>query len=67
MSKNIFRQQYRDLTPNEKSRIERIKEKADALYAELQTVEKSDQTRELSLAKTKLEESVMWATKAITK
>ena len=64
---DIFRTQYRELKPNEKLRIQNIKEKAAALHEELKTIEKSEQERELAIARTKLEECVMWATKAVSK
>lgn len=46
------------------SDLRRIKDKANDLYEVLNSLENS---REISLAKTKLEESVMWAIKSITK
>ena len=57
-----FRPTYRELTPIEKQRIDRIKAKAMELATEFYPFD----SREKSLAITKLEESVMWAVKAIT-
>lgn len=63
METNVFRKQYLALTENEKFMVDRIKNKAHDLYVAIDNIGTS---RETSLAKTKLEESVMWATKAIT-
>lgn len=60
---NIFRKEYRTLETKEVERVERVKDLAYALYLE---IENSGQGREQSIAKTKLEESVMWAVKGIT-
>lgn len=57
-----FRPVYRELTPIEKQRIDRIKTKAMDLATEFYPFD----SREKSLAVTSLEEAVMWAVKAIT-
>lgn len=65
---NIFRPQYRELSEDEKSRVEAIKNKAQELL-ELIDFPREQQHpagRHISLAKTSLEESVMWAVKGIT-
>lgn len=61
---NIMRHEYRELTVAEKRQMKAIKDQGlefaifcDALGS----------TRELSLAKTKMEEAVMWAVKHLTK
>ena len=60
---NIFRPVYRELSPREKDMVEMIK----AYAADLNEVyERGPANRELALARTKLEESVMWAVKGIT-
>lgn len=60
---NIFRKQYRELSVDEKALLESIKDKAQELFS----LYPSDKpSRELALAKTKLEEIVMWAVKGIT-
>jgi hypothetical protein len=65
---NIFRPEYRELTEEEKTRINEIKNKAQELYELLPVTEDGRPAdRETSLAVTKLEESVMWAVKSITK
>ncbi len=64
---NTFRKKYRELNEAEKTSIELIKAKAEeleALYYKQKTSGKNP--RLLALAMTKLEESVMWAVKAIT-
>ena len=60
---NTFRQQYRKLTDLETMQVEEIKAKAEAL---LQAIDAPRPGREMSLAKTRLEECVMWAIKGIT-
>lgn len=67
-----FRKQYRQLTDAEKAHIERVKDLASQLHAELVTPVPPPNgqpmlgAREFALAKTNLEQTVMWATKAIT-
>lgn len=65
---NIFKTKYRELTKDEKELVVNIKEMADKLYT---IYPKDDGGRpaniEISIAITKLEESVMWVVKGITK
>jgi hypothetical protein len=64
----IFRQSYRALTDDEKSLMGQIKDAAQSLYELFpKTEDGRAKDRETSLAVTKLEESVMWAVKGITK
>ena len=60
---NTLRHQYRILTDDEKAAMQRIKDKGVEFLTEIANLGGS---RELSLAKTKLEEAVMWAVKHIT-
>ena len=60
---DVMRMQYRPLTTEEQQQMVAVKGDAASLYGFLGTLGNS---RELSLAKTKLEEAVMWATKHIT-
>ena len=67
--KNVFRSAYRELSDEEKEKMEIIKNKAQELYDLIESVVEqnpSEQARFISLAKTKLEESIMWAVKGIT-
>lgn len=61
---NVMRHDYRPLTENEKFNMLEVKDLALDLYKKIDYIGNS---RELSLAKTKIEEAVMWATKHITK
>ncbi|WP_245602308.1 Acb2/Tad1 domain-containing protein [Fodinicurvata fenggangensis] len=60
---NTMRHQYRVLSEAEKEQMQAIKDKGQEL---LDQIEAAGQSRELSLAKTKAEEAVMWAVKHIT-
>ena len=61
---NVMRHEYRVLTENEKNMMQAIKDKGLELH---ELIESIGQSRELSLAKTKTEEAVMWAVKHLTK
>lgn len=61
---NVMRHEYRALTDGEKALTKSFKD-IGLLFHE--TCEKAGQSRELALAKTKIEEAVMWAVKHITK
>jgi hypothetical protein len=63
-----FRSQYRELNPEERARIDLIKKLAGEMHELMQMPPYAGLPggREMALARTKLEESVMWATKAIT-
>ena len=61
---NTMRHQYRVLSDDEKAKMVRLK---DAGLAFLDVVEFcTPKGREASLAKTKVEEAVMWAVKGLT-
>lgn len=60
---NVMRHQYRTLSTKEKEVMRDVKDMALAMHDLLSSIGAS---RELSLAKTKLEECVMWAVKDIT-
>jgi hypothetical protein len=61
---NVMRHEYRVLTDDEKSAMQTIKDQGLALWNVFDNI---GQSREMSLAKTKIEEAVMWAVKHLTK
>lgn len=61
---NVMRHTYRVLSDDEKAQMQAIKDKGLEMY---NLIESIGQSRELSLAKTKTEEAVMWAVKHITR
>lgn len=60
---NTVRHQYKVLNDLEKRQMLEIKDKGLEF---LELLNKAQPTREMSLAKTKIEEAVMWAVKSIT-
>ncbi|MXP24834.1 hypothetical protein GRI39_02075 [Altererythrobacter indicus] len=60
---NAVRHKYRVLSDDEKAAMTAIKDKGAEL---LNLIDQTGSSRELSIAKTKTEESVMWAVKHIT-
>ncbi len=60
---NAVRHQYRVLSDAEKAAMVRIKDIGAAFIAE---IERTGSGRELAIARTKVEEAVMWAVKHIT-
>lgn len=61
---NVMRHQYRVLSDGEKASMQRVKDMGLDLHDCFSNIGES---REMSIAKTKLEEAVMWAVKHITK
>lgn len=61
---NTLRQKYRVLSEEEKMLCDLIRASGDVL---LGAIEAAPQGREASLARTKVEEAVMWAIKGVTK
>jgi hypothetical protein len=61
---NVMRHAYRVLTDEEKALMQAIKDKGLELHDLIDSIGNS---RELSLAKTKTEEAVMWAVKHLTR
>lgn len=61
---NVMRHEYRVLSDAEKAQMQAIKDQGLAFVEYCDNVGSS---RELSLAKTKMEEAVMWAVKHITR
>jgi hypothetical protein len=64
MESNVMRHDYRALDDAEKSQLRQVKDLGLTFYTFCDNL---GNTRELSLAKTKIEEAVMWATKSITR
>lgn len=62
INNDIFRKNYTLITEENKEKISLIKTLADDLYKEINTLP----SREGALSRTKLEECVMWAVKALT-
>lgn len=60
---NAMRHAYRLLSDAEKARMQAIKDKGQEL---LDLINECGQSRELSIARTKTEEAVMWAVKHVT-
>lgn len=63
MANDVFRKAYRQLNSDEALTLEGIKNTATVLY---DCFDRIPPSREASLAKTKLEEAVMWAVKGLT-
>lgn len=61
---NTMRHQYRVLSDEEKAQMQKIKDMGLEMLIYIDSVGAS---REMSLAKTKIEEAVMWAVKHVTK
>lgn len=60
---NVMRHAYRVLSDEEKALMQRLKDDGLAFWNVLNGIGAS---RELSVAKTKIEEAVMWAVKHVT-
>ena len=61
---NVMRHAYRVLDDAEKAQMQAIKDKGLELHDLIESIGAS---RELSVAKTKIEEAVMWAVKHLTR
>ena len=61
--KNVFRPAYRPLSEGERQNIEELKDLAGKLHG---VIDACATGREGAIAKTKLEEAVMWAVKGAT-
>lgn len=64
---DVFHSKYRELNDAEKLKMEEIKLRAVEIYKIFEALATPDNGREYAIAKTKLEESVMWAIKGLTK
>lgn len=67
---DTFRKVYKPLTDIQKSQMEVIKERAEDLLRAIDDVapaeERSERSRCLAVARTNLEQSIMWAIKGVT-
>jgi hypothetical protein len=63
---NTMRHNYRVLSASEKAQMQSIKDMGLSFHNLLTEIGQGLGSRELSLAKTKIEEAVMWAVKHIT-
>lgn len=61
---NVMRHAYRVLSDDEKAQMQKIKDMGLDFHNFIESI---GQSRELSLAKTKIEEAVMWAVKYVTR
>jgi hypothetical protein len=66
---NVMRHEYRVLTEEEKKQMSDFKDMGLAFieYCDQIALARGGSSRELSLAKTKVEEAVMWAVKHVTR
>lgn len=64
---DTFRKEYKPLTDSQKAAMDEIKTIAGQLEEKLNEISDPNNGREISLAKTNLEQSIMWAVKGITK
>lgn len=64
VQQEVMRRTPRDLDEGEKYNVDLIKQMGETFVSRCDSIGSS---REMSLAKTKMEEAVMWAVKAITK
>ena len=61
---NVLRHEYRVLTDVEKDQMRALKDKGEEFLRLLEILSPS---REVALARTKIEEAVMWAVKHVTR
>lgn len=65
---DLFRKEYKPLTDEQKAWVEEVKTKAEELFLSIDRPRNASFSgnREIELAKTNLEQAVMWAVKGIT-
>lgn len=63
---DIFRKEYKPLSDDQKNLISNIKDNANLLYITFDSPSFDHDKRMMALAKTNLEQAIMWAIKAIT-
>ena len=67
ITNNVMRHDYRALRPSEVIEMKAVKDAGLAFWELCDRITVGRPTREMSLAKMKIEEAVMWATKHITR
>lgn len=65
---DTFRKEFKPLTDEQKAWMDAVKTKADELLLAIDRVREGNYpgNREIALAKTNLEQAIMWAVKGIT-
>jgi len=64
---DTFRKEYKPLSDDQKAYLNLFKERAEALFNEFDAANfLNPDMRSMSIAKTNLEQSIMWAVKSIT-
>lgn len=67
---DVFREKYASLSDEQKQQMADVKTKAKELLTEFYKIvpdgERSERSRCMALAKTNLEQSIMWAVKGVT-
>lgn len=66
LANNVMRHAYRLLSDEEKADMQALKDKGLELHELIKKIGGDKGSREIALAKTKVEEAIMWATKHIT-
>lgn len=67
---DTFRKEYTSLTETQKDQVSDIKNEAEALLDRMNSIapaeERSERSRCMAIARTNLEQAVMWAVKGVT-
>ena len=65
---DVFRKEYKRLSDDQESQMELIKVQAEKLLAsfEIKEGERSEKSRCMAIARTNLEQAIMWAIKGVT-
>jgi hypothetical protein len=67
---DTFRKEYKSLTDEQKAQMNNIKDRAvlvlDEMNAAVPADERSERSRCMAIARTNLEQAIMWAVKGVT-
>lgn len=63
---DVFRKEYKPLSDAQKAQMEMIKEMAQELWDVIDANSTPDNGRMMAVAKTNLEQAIMWAVKGLT-